>query len=146
MLGDASVPRVRTAVVEAAAARPRRRWWNGAGNGSESLALLADLRHRAEQAFGVRMMRAREQLIDRRVLDDLAAVHHDDTRHRFGDDTEIVRDEKNGSTEAMLQVAQQLENLRLDRDIERGRRLVRDHERRIHDERHSDDDALAHPA
>ena len=33
----------------------------------------ADARHRAEQPFGVRMMRAREQLGRRRFLDDLAA-------------------------------------------------------------------------
>ena len=41
---------------------------------------------------------------------------------------------------------EQLEDLRLDRDVERGRRLVGDDERRIHDERHRDDDALPHAA
>ena len=45
-----------------------------------------------------------------------------------------------------LQLAQQLEDLRLDRDVERGRRLVGDDERGVHHERHRDHDALAHAA
>ena len=116
------------------------------GNRRKSLALLADLRHRGEQAFGVRVVRAREQVSHRRFLHDLAAVHHDDARRRLGDDAQIVRDEQNRRAEALLQIAEQLEDLRLDRDVERGRRLVGDDERWIQDERHRDDDALAHAA
>ena len=41
---------------------------------------------------------------------------------------------------------EQLEDLRLDGDVERGGRLVGDDERGIHDERHRDDDALPHAA
>ena len=40
----------------------------------------------------------------------------------------------------------QIENLRLDRDVERGRRLVGDQQRRIQHERHGDHHALAHAA
>ena len=45
-----------------------------------------------------------------------------------------------------VSVAQELEDLRLDRDVEGRRRLVRDHELRLERERHRDHHALAHPA
>ena len=45
-----------------------------------------------------------------------------------------------------LQVAQQLEDLRLDRHVERGRRLVGDQQLRVARERHRDHHALAHAA
>ena len=47
---------------------------------------------------------------------------------------------------ALLQVDEQLEDLRLDGDVERGGRLVGDDERGVHHERHRDHDALAHAA
>ena len=43
-------------------------------------------------------------------------------------------------------VAQQVENLRLDRDVERRRRLVGDDERRLARQRHRDQRALAQAA
>ena len=45
-----------------------------------------------------------------------------------------------------LQRGQQVEDLRLDGDVERGGRLVGDQQRRIAGERHGDGRALAHPA
>jgi hypothetical protein len=51
-----------------------------------------------------------------------------------------------GVPEAPLQVGEQLEDLRLDRDVERVVRLVGDHSRGAHHERHRDHDALPHPA
>ena len=47
---------------------------------------------------------------------------------------------------ARLQLAQQVEDLRLDRDVERRRRLVGDDERRLAGERDRDHHALAHAA
>ena len=45
-----------------------------------------------------------------------------------------------------LQLAQQVEDLRLDRDVERRRRLVGDEQRRLAGERHRDQHALPHAA
>ena len=45
-----------------------------------------------------------------------------------------------------LQLAHQIEDLRLDRDVERGRRLVGDQQLRVAGERHRDHHALAHAA
>jgi len=130
MFGCAPVPRVLTPIVKATATRPRRRWWDRARDRRETLAFVTDLRHRVEQAFGVRMMRGGEQLVHRRLLDDLAAVHHDHTRHGFRDNAEVVRDQQDRRSELLLQVAQELENLRLDGDVERGGGFVGDDERR----------------
>src|SRR5436309_2086197 len=35
-------------------------------------------------------MRMRKQLVDTRLLDDLARVHHDHSRRRLGDDSKVV--------------------------------------------------------
>ena len=92
------------------------------------------------------MVRPREQVDRRRLLDDLAGVHHDDARAVLRHNAEIVRDEEDGRAQAAREIGEQLEDLRLDGDVERGRRLVGDDERGVHDERHRDDDALAHAA
>ena len=59
------------------------------------------------------------------------------------DDGKVVGDEQVGQPELVLQVLQQVERLGAHRDVERGDRLVGDHEMRPHDERARDDDALA---
>jgi hypothetical protein len=43
----------------------------------------------------------------------------------------IVRDEQVGQLELVLQVHQQVDDLRLDRDVERGDRLVADDQLRV---------------
>ena len=56
---------------------------------------------------------------------------------------EVVRDEQVGQAEPVLQVAHQVQDLRLDRDVERGGRLVADDELGVGGERARDGDALA---
>ena len=83
-------------------------------------------RDRAEQADGVGMLRAGEQLVDRRALDDLAGIHHRDLVADFGDHAEIVGDQDDRRAARGLQLAHQIEDLRLQGDVERGGRLVGD--------------------
>ena len=45
-----------------------------------------------------------------------------------------------------MQLLEELEDLGLDRDVERGRRLIGDHEGGVHHEGHRDHDALTHAA
>ena len=54
--------------------------------------------------------------------------------------------EQHRHAEIALQLADQVQDLRLDRDVERRRRLVGDQQRRPADERHRDHGALAQPA
>ena len=48
----------------------------------------------------------------------------------LGDHAEVVGDQHDRHAELALQLAQQVEDLRLDGDVERGRRLVGDQQRR----------------
>ena len=59
------------------------------------------------------------------------------------DDVEVVRDEDVGEPEVALQVLEQVEDLRLHRDVERRDRLVADDQLRVDGERARDADALA---
>src|SRR6185295_1135235 len=59
---------------------------------------------------------------------------------------EIVRDHHDRGVELLAQAIDELEDLRLDGDVERGRRLVGDQQLRVVDERHRDHHALAHTA
>jgi hypothetical protein len=57
-----------------------------------------------------------------------------------------VRDQEDGEAFAALQVGKQRQHLRLDRDVERGRRLVGDQHLGRTGEGDRDHDALAHAA
>ena len=84
---------------------------------------------------------------DRRDLLDLPAVHHRDAVARLGDHREVVRDQENrGAGAPRLQLQHQVQDLRLNRHVQRRRRLVGDEERRVQHERHGDHHALAHAA
>ena len=56
---------------------------------------------------------------------------------------QVVADEQQRQAELVLQVRQQVDDLRLDRDVERGDRLVADDQVRPGRERAGDADALA---
>ena len=79
----------------------------------------------------------------RRSLDDLAEIHDRDAVGDVLHHREVVGDEDVGEAEAALQVLQQVDDLRLDRDVERRDRLVADDEARLDGERAGDADALA---
>ena len=70
-------------------------------------------------------------------------AHHGDPVGDVVDDGEVVRDEQVGEPDLLLQILQKVEDLRLDRDVERGDRLVADDDVRLQRERPGDADALA---
>jgi len=90
-------------------------------------------------------MRGRSENIGLRAeLDQVAGIHDGDAIGDVRDDGEIVRDEEHRQSEFVAQVVQQVENLLLNCDIERGGGLVGDKQLRTVDDGHSDHDALAH--
>ena len=97
----------------------------------------------ASSASRVGMQRRRVQRLRRRDFHHLAEVEHDDAVAQVLDDVEIVRDEQHRQAEALAQVGQQVDHLRLDRHVERRHRLVGDDELRLDRERARDADALA---
>ena len=85
----------------------------------------------------------RIEVLLRRDLDDLAEIHHGDAVAQVPDHRKIVRDEDVGEAEAVAQRLEQVDDLRLDRDVERRDRLVADDEVRLRRERARNADALA---
>jgi hypothetical protein len=58
-------------------------------------------------------------------------LHHDHAVGEVGDDTHVVGDQHDPGVDAVAQVAHELEDLGLHRDVERGRRLVGDEQLRV---------------
>ena len=106
----------------------------------------ADVRDGAEQAHRVGVLRRGEQPGRRRLLDDLAGIHDGHVVAGLGHHAEVVGDEDDGRAGLGAQLGQQIEDLRLDGDVERRGRLVGDQQRRRAGERHGDHHALAHAA
>ena len=101
------------------------------------------LGNRGHQGFGVRVPGGEVDLPRRPDLDDLAEVHDRHAVADIGNGGEVMGDEQVGQPEALLQIGEQVEDLRLDRHVERGDRLVADDQRRVDDQRPRDGDTLA---
>ncbi len=84
-----------------------------------------------------------EHRIGRRRFDHGAAIHHHHALHVLGDDAEIVRDQDHRHAALLDEIGDEVEDLALDGDVERGGWLVRDQQVRLAGERHRDRDALA---
>ena len=84
--------------------------------------------------------------LDRALLGDPAGVHDQHPVARLGDDRQVVGDEDQRQAELVAEALEQLEDLGLDHDVEGGRRLVADDDRRVAGEGHRDHRPLAHAA
>src|SRR4051794_4681780 len=92
------------------------------------------------------MARVFEQAVDIGFFHHLAGIHDDDALRGLRHHAHRMGDQHDGHAEAVLHVLQQIEDLRLDGDVERGGRLVGDDELWLAGQRHGDHDALAHAA
>src|SRR5438876_1293984 len=135
---------VNAAGSKAAAGWPRERGLDLAGNGYKGgVTLVAPERRQAvEKAAGIGMAWVGEDLADRSLLDELAAVHHPDPVADADDRPEVVADEEDGRATTPPQLPDEIQHRRLDGDVQARRRLVHDEQRGLRDERHRDDDAL----
>ena len=146
---DADIHGVLAARREAAARRRVEQARHRAGNGLQPLLVrggAVDARDRADQALRVGMARIAEQLLDRRLLDHLAGIHHHHALRGLGDHAHGMGDQHDRHAEPLLHLGQQLEDLRLDGHVERGGRLVGDQQLGVAGQRHGDHHALAHAA
>ena len=82
----------------------------------------------------------------RRLLDHAAGIHHEYPAGEFGDHAEVVRYQNDRHIQFRLQVAQQIENLRLDGDVERRRRFIGNEQPRPAGDGDCDHHALPHAA
>ena len=79
-------------------------------------------------------------------LDRPAAIHDNRTVGDLGDDPHVVRDEQDGHVLLVLKLLYKLQDLRLDRDVERRGRFVGNEQFRSTGERHGNHDPLNHAA
>ena len=92
------------------------------------------------------MSRSHEDVVDIAVLDQLAGIHRQHARTRFGDDADIVGDEHECRPRPLAELDEHIDDLRLNRDIECRRRLVGDDQFGLANQRDGDHDALPHAA
>jgi hypothetical protein len=79
-------------------------------------------------------------------LEHLPGVHHDHPVARLGHHAQVVGDQDDAHPQLGLELVDELQDLRLDRHVERGGRLVGDQQLGVARERHGDHHALPHPA
>ena len=85
-----------------------------------------EVRDGAQEALGVLVSWGGEHLGGVALLDDLAALHHEDAVGEIGDDAHVVGDEEDAGVDAVAKVADELEDLGLHGHVERRGRLVGD--------------------
>ena len=100
-------------------------------------------RHGGDQRARVVVLRAGEDIFGAAVLDQHAMPHHGHPVGDLGHHAEVVGDEHDGGAVPGLQLLEQLEDLRLGGDVERGGGLIGDDQRRLQRQRHGDHHALA---
>ena len=106
-----------------------------------------DSGQRREQELRVRVPGALDDRVRRRLLDELAGVHHEDRVGHLVEDREVVRDHDRALHEAAVtELDEQLGDRLLRRDVERGGQLVGDQERRVEERREHHHDPLLHAA
>ena len=94
-------------------------------------------------APGIRVRRMVEDVAGRALLDDGAVVHDQDVVGGVPYHPEVVRHQHEREVACFPHAAEEVEYLRLDRHVERGRRLVRDEHLRLARQRPRYADALA---
>jgi hypothetical protein len=101
---------------------------------------------RVQQRGGVGVVRVGEQRHDVVGLHLAAGVLHDDAVGVLGDEAQVVGDQHQRHAAFALEREQQVEDLGLDGDVERGGGLVGDQQLGLAGQRHRDHHALAHAA
>ena len=82
------------------------------------------LRHRGEQSAGIGMRRLAIKPVRRGEFHDTAEIEHHHPVTQIFHHREVVRNEQHRQAEALLQAAQQVDDLGLDGHVERGDRFI----------------------
>src|SRR5262245_7201365 len=130
---------LRTARVEVAT-----RWWADRGwhvaerHRLDAPALRVERRDRGEQRLGIRMRGLRKHALRAPELDDTAEIHDGDAVGKVAYHPQVVGNEEVGQFSLGFELTQEVQDLRLDRDVEGGGRFIADQQRRLDGERTRD--------
>ena len=102
------------------------------------LGQLASAGNGRKQAPGIGVLGCLEDVAHRAPIDDCAIVHHHHPIGGVGHHAQVVGDQQEAHAEFLLQLLQQCQDLRLDGDVERRRRLVGDQQCWLQRQRHGD--------
>ena len=91
------------------------------------------------------MLRRPQHPLHTPVLHRPARIHHQHVISHLRHHTQVMGDQHDRRPELLLQIRQQIQDLRLHRHVQGRRRLVRDQQVRVVDERHRDHRPLPHP-
>ena len=103
----------------------------------------AAARFGADQQLRILVLRRGEYLVRWPLFDEPAFVHHIDAVGQLADDAQFVGDDQHRHAQPLLQILQQVQNLRLDGHVDCRRRLVGDQQFRLVRQRHRDHHALS---
>ncbi len=107
---------------------------------------VTDAREGAGESACVGMLRVAEDLLGAARLHDAAGVHHQHAVADVGEHRQVVADDHHADAEVAHESGEQVEDLRLDHDVERGRGFVGDDQRGSAGQGHRDHHPLALPA
>src|ERR1700687_82057 len=123
-LGAAAVKSERATRMKSAAARRADGVRQFARHSSRPFAASPDVGHRCEKTASVGMQRSIEHVCDLADLAHPTQIHDYDTCREAAHERQIVRDEEISEVMVSLLFSQQIDDLRLDGNIERRHRLV----------------------
>ena len=112
----------------------------------KALELAVGARHRRDQGLGVFMPGRAKDLGNIAGFHHLAAIHHHDPVGDIGNHADIVRHDDHAEVAVAAEFLDQVEDLRLDRHIQRRRRFVGDDQVRVASQRQRDHHPLPHAA
>ena len=97
-----------------------------------------------QQAERIGVLRVGVQLLDRRIFDDEAGIHHQHSLRQARDHPEIMGDPDDGHAQLIAQALDQIDDLGLDGDIQGGRRFVGYQDLWVAGQGHRNHHSLAH--
>ncbi len=100
------------------------------------------MRNGCDEALSVRVLRVHEHVCSRTLLNQIALFHHDHAVGDFRNHAEVVRDKHDTHAFTFLNLAYEVQNLRLRRNIECCRGFVSDQDIGVERQSHSDHDTL----
>ena len=106
--------------------------------------MFSDHRFGSHQAHRVRMGGMIEDILCCTLFHNTARIHDHDVIRHLRDHAQVMGDQHDRRIDAVLQVPEQIQDLRLDRHIQCSRRLIGYDDLRIAGQRHGDHDPLPH--